>query len=129
MTSPYIYNIIICKGGGLSMYIEELLKIFDDKEDINVEELRNFKKIVVSAGHEYLRVLYKSFDIRDNDILKLTLNGYYIEQSNLLSNLGIKVVPESYKESNLINSVTHVEFPINLFTKYKKEQVLKKVHK
>lgn len=111
------------------MYIEELLKIFDDKEDINVEELRNFKKIVVSAGHEYLRVLYKSFDIRDNDILKLTLNGYYIEQSNLLSNLGIKVVPESYKESNLINSVTHVEFPINLFTKYKKEQVLKKVHK
>ena len=111
------------------MYIEELLYVYDDKEDINVEELRNFKKIVVSAGQEYLRVLYKSFDIRDNDILKLTLNGYYIEQSNLLNNLGIKVVAESNKNGNVIDNVTHVEFPINLFTKCQKEQVLKKVQK
>ena len=111
------------------MYIEELFNVFDDVEGITAEELRIFKKIVICAGSEYLNVLFKNFELKKTDVLKIAIKGYYIENSKLLNKLGIVTYPQKKENNNFISYVTYVDFPIKLFTHYNQYQLLKIIHK
>lgn len=121
------------------MYIEEFRKMIAELEEMNYKT-HGLNEILISAAECYLLFwneleLYNYFEfiIEDN----------YIEQTDLLNELGIKVFPKRWEEQHsdydnpfgpsdavnwkTIHSETRVEFPISLLTKVKKDDVLNRV--
>jgi len=119
------------------MYIEELYGLMDEL-NLNKEELDKIKTIIRYAGCKYL------LDISQNTLqntLDFVLENYYIESTPLLNKLGIKVQPQSWKESHMnydfqktrfINetitkSHTIVIFPTELFKSSTKDELKQKI--
>lgn len=128
------------------MYIEEFLDLINEldlrKLSLRKKQAQQLKKIVIEAGHEYnVRKFHKTltkdiqFDIEDE----------YIEDSELLSKLGISVFPQEYTEVYSVSvddnpfgpsncdahrytaHKTSVIFPTKLFKSAKKADVLQLV--
>lgn len=127
------------------MYIEEFLDLINEldlrKLNLKKKQAQQLKTIVIEAGHEYN--IKKSLNRLTEDI-KFNIDGQYIEDSELLSKLGISVYPSSWKQlftsyggnpfgpSDSVSFTrteckTSVVFPTRLFEKEKKANVLKRL--
>lgn len=122
------------------MYSEELYNLVDEL-DLKKDDADDMKVIIRKAINQYL---LESGQNRLKDNLEFVVHGRYIEQSELLSKLGISADPESWQElftdygSNpfgpsdavafpIRKCKTNIVFPTSLFKEEKKENILKKV--
>ncbi len=124
------------------MYIEELYNLVDEL-DLKKEDVDNMKVIIGNAGNQYL---LKMAQDTLTDSLEFVINGRYIKQSELLSQLGISAYPKSWKQLctdygdnpfgpsdsvsfTITEYQTHIVFPTRLFKEDRKDYILKKVKK
>ena len=103
--------------------------------NLNKEQLKIMKKIINAASKNYVRVR-NSGNLFETNQLDFIINGYFIEQTELLDILGIKVEPkrvEKYHTSYDHNKYTskecktNISFPTRLLKSDKKDKVLEKI--
>lgn len=120
------------------MYMEEFLDLINELK-LKEKEAQQLKTIAIEAGHEYTVRKFHGTLTKD---IEFNINGQYIEQSELLSKLGISVSPRSCEQlhtsygdnpfgpSDSVSYTTpecktSVIFPTKLFKSYKKDDVKK----
>lgn len=120
------------------MYIEELYGLIDEL-DLKKEDVDDMKIIIRKASYQYLLKMWQN-QLSDN--LEFVIDGWYIEQSELLSKLGISVSPKSWNQlytsygdnpfgpSDSVSFTsteckTYVLFPTRLFKDDKRDDILK----
>lgn len=124
------------------MYIEEFYSLVDEL-DLSEKDVDDLKIIIRRAAYQYLLKMWQN---ELNEKLVFCIDGWYINQSELLSKLGISVSPKSWKQSHAdygdnpfgpsdnvswttTETETSVVFPTKLFKSDKKEDILKIVKK
>ncbi len=114
------------------MYIEQLCDLVEES-NLPVSEKNNLKKLVIKGACQYL---YLRKTNMEKDELNFILTDCFIEQSDFLNSLGIKVFPKKYGEINDKESFfgqyfqkcdTFVIFPLSLFSKDSKFEMQEKI--
>ena len=116
------------------MYIEQLCDIINEST-LPVSEKKNIMKLVIKGANQYLTLRNTNLE---SDNLHFILNDCFIEQSEFLNCLGIKVFPNTYGVTSenegifgsyIEKSQTLVIFPLSLFTKVDKVSVQERIIK
>ena len=119
------------------------MKNLIDTLNLEKKELANIKIIIKKASYLYLSIMQQK---EIPATLKFDIADLYINQSIILSNLGISVYPKSWKQEHTdyegdpfvpsdrlswatTESKTTVVFPTKLFTTDKKDDILNRVKK
>ena len=119
------------------MYIEDFIELTDElyclsmqkKIDIKKEDILNLRKIIVSAGREYLNN-YNT----PSKIINFTIYHTCIPNSSLLNSLQIKTVSkqEDYPiddKKTITLRKTDITFPTSLFRETKRNDALSLIRK
>ena len=124
------------------MYIEELYELINEL-NLSKMEQKQICMITKIASRMYLSALEEG---KINEYFKFIIPNEYIQQTDFLNNLGIKVFPTEWQEKKYKTSIpntsptyyktytitkrkTEVIFPTKIYTKEKKNDIFQKVRR